>query len=431
MTKDRMNSGSGKLLEEFREFLAASPTPYHAVQNLVKLFAPAGFEACSEAGDSKSWPPRGYSVRGDSSIIVWNVDPKSASKKGLRLVGAHTDSPCLKVKPQPEVALWGIEKLAVEVYGSPLLSTWFDRDLSMAGRVTGLTKDGELVSRLIDFKKPMFVIPNLAIHLNRNVNRERSINDQLELPALWRTADAPKPFRESLLQGKVQLHRVLDFDLSLYDTVAPSLVGASEQWISSARLDNLLSTFCGAKALLEADSSQSAVFMAFDHEEVGSTSYTGADGSFARDTLRRVLGSDSELSTVFSRSVLASVDNAHAIHPNYPDRMEPSHAPRINGGVVLKYNSGQRYATTDRTAAIFALACESAKAPYQRFVVRSDMQCGSTIGPLVASALGVATVDVGCPQWAMHSIRETAGCDDILSMHRALVAFLSGVGTDR
>src|SRR5690606_3507835 len=309
----------------------------------------------------------------------------------------------------------GFLQLGVEVYGGALLAPWFDRDLSIAGRVT-FRLDGRVESRLVDFREPIAVIPNLAIHLNREANQGWAINAQTELPPILAQIAGIEPydFRALLAEQLSREHDltadiILDFELSLYDTQPAAVVGLHGDFIAGARLDNLLSCYAGLQALLAADDEQHCVLVCTDHEEVGSTSCCGADGPFLEQVLQRAFGGGEELVRVIQKSLLISADNAHGLHPNYPDKHDGNHGPKLNAGPVIKVNSNQRYATSSETAGFFRHLCLENEVPMQSFVTRSDMGCGSTIGPITASRLGVPTVDIGLPTFAMHSIRELAG----------------------
>ncbi|MCL7462870.1 M18 family aminopeptidase [Pseudomonas sp. NW5] len=412
------------------DFLKASPTPFHATASLATRLEAAGYVRLDERDAWQAAPGgRYYVTRNDSSLIAVKLGQHAPLDAGLRLVGAHTDSPCLRVKPQPELVRGGFWQLGVEVYGGALLAPWFDRDLSLAGRVT-FSHDGQLDSRLIDFKAPIAVIPSLAIHLNREANKGWTINPQTELPPLLAQlpVDATRSFRGLLAEQLKREHglsveQVLDFELSFYDTQPAALVGLEQDFIAGARLDNLLSCYAGLSALLSADEEQNAVLVCTDHEEIGSCSACGADGPFLEQTLRRLLGDGEAFVRTIQRSLLVSADNAHGVHPNYADRHDGNHGPRLNAGPVIKINSNQRYATNSETAGFFRHLCQQQNVPVQSFVVRSDLGCGSTIGPITASQLGVRTVDIGLPTFAMHSIRELAGSHDLEHLVRVLGAF--------
>lgn len=427
------------LLADLLSFLQRSPTPFHAAGNLVELLRQGGFSVLAEADEWQLQRGGRYVVtRNDSSLIAFVVGNDDPVQTGFHLAGAHTDSPCLKIKPNPELQRSGYFQLGVEVYGGALLNPWFDRDLSLAGRVTFVDTSGAIASALIDFKRPLAVIPSLAIHLDRDANANRSINAQTQLPpVLMCHAENVTPTFRALLLAEVQAqpggehaHEVLDYEICCYDTQPPALLGIEQEFISSARLDNLLSCFVGVRALLAADGQRSAMMICTDHEEVGSASTAGAQGTMLQAVLRRIAGSHAPFSEeryvrMVDRSLLISCDNAHGIHPNFADKHDSNHGPLLNQGPVIKINANQRYATNSETAAQFRQLCRDVEAPVQSFVVRSDMACGSTIGPIVATETGVKTVDVGVPQWAMHSVRETAGSRDCWYLFRILQQFFA------
>lgn len=405
------------------DFIAESPTPFHATENLLNMFVEAGFTPLTEATDWSISPHSAYVVtRNDSSIIAFRTG--ADVNAGMQMIGAHTDSPCLKIKPNPETRSHGYLQLGVEVYGGVLLHPWLDRDLSIAGRISGLNSSGEVVSELIDFKQPIAIIPNLAIHLEREANTSRVINPQTHLPLVLTQQDDIS-FNDLLIQqSKQPLTDILEYELSCYDTQTPAITGLHNEFISSARLDNLLSSYIGAKALIDTTSDQAGLYISTDHEEVGSSSAYGANGPFLKSVLERITDSAVKLTQMVSRSSLLSCDNAHAIHPNYADKHDKNHGPILNAGPVIKINANQRYATTSVSSAKFQSRCAKAGIPLQKFVTRSDMACGSTIGPITSSEIGIETLDVGAPQWGMHSIRETAGTQDCEYLYQASCAFL-------
>jgi aspartyl aminopeptidase len=412
------------------DFLKASPTPFHATAALAQRLQAAGFQPLDERAPWHTEAGgRYYVTRNDSSIIAFKLGQRPPVEGGLRLVGAHTDSPCLRVKPHPELQRQGFFQLGVEVYGGALFSPWFDRDLSLAGRVT-FRESGKVQSQLIDFQAPIAVIPNLAIHLNREANQGWNINAQTELPPILAqlTGSEAADFRALLADQLASEHglsadAVLDYELSFYDTQAAAVIGLNRDFIAGARLDNLLSCYAGLQALLAAPDAESCVLVCNDHEEVGSTSACGADGPMLEQVLRRVLPEGDTFVRCIQRSLLVSADNAHAVHPNYPDKHDENHGPKLNAGPVIKINSNQRYATNSETAGFFRHLCLENEVPVQSFVTRSDMGCGSTIGPLTAGHLGVRTVDIGLPTFAMHSIRELAGSQDLAHLVKVLTAF--------
>jgi aspartyl aminopeptidase len=292
-----------------------------------------------------------------------------------------------------------------------------------------------LHSALVDFVAPVAVIPSLAIHLDREVNRSRSINPQKELlPLLLQDAGDAVDFRQVLREQLQRQHpslsvaSVLDYEICLYDTQHPAQVGLHGEFIASARLDNLLSCYVGAQALLETDPDVSALLVCTDHEEVGSTSMCGARGPMLQQFLERLIPDIDTRVRLLDRSLLVSADNAHGVHPNFPDRHDDNHGPVLNGGPVIKINANQRYATTSETSALFRQLCAQVNVPVQVFVSRTDMECGSTIGPLASAEVGIKTLDVGAPTFAMHSIRELAGSRDAWYLYRVLTAFYQYAG---
>jgi len=414
-------------------FLDASPTPFHAVQNMVEKLTSVGFKKLDES-DEWALNKKGkyFVVRNDSSICAFILGSNKLTANGIRMVGAHTDSPCLKVKPNPEYKKQGCYQLGVEVYGGALLNPWFDRDLSIAGRVSYLDDKDVIQQVLVDFKTAVATVPSLAIHLDRDANKKRFINPQKHLPPIIMHAageGVPFEFRELLSQQLLKQHqacsvaRVLDYDLSLYDTQNSSLLGFDKKFIAGARLDNLLSCFIGLQSLLEAGADNTCVLICNDHEEVGSVSAMGAQGSFLKSVLERLASGSETMTRMIDQSMLLSLDNAHAVHPNYSDKHDEHHGPLLNQGPVIKINANQRYASNDVSSALFRQLCAKQNVPVQTFVIRSDMGCGSTIGPITAAQLGIKTLDVGVPTLGMHSIRELAGSDDAYFLFEAVSAF--------
>jgi len=413
-------------------FLDKSPSPFHAVTAMQRAVQEHGFNNLDPGAPwSIGDRDKALVLRNGSSLIAFRMGSAPLIESGVRMIGAHTDSPCLRIKPTPDVRRAGFHQLGVEIYGGVLLAPWFDRDLSIAGRVTCSDTTGQRLSLLIDFKKPIVTIPSLAIHLNRDIHKNRTINPQQELvPMLCDLTDQSEAgFRELLLNQIHQEHpganvqAVTDYELSCYDTQGAQQVGLRGDFLASARLDNLLSCYTGLRSLLDAQGEQAVLLVCNDHEEVGSASAAGAQGPFLHTVLERLCGDGETMARVLARSLLISADNAHALHPNYENKHDPQHQPRLNGGPVIKFNANQRYATNSETASVFRGLCARANVPVQSIAMRSDMACGSTIGPITSTVLGVDTVDVGAPQLGMHSIRETTGWHDPVLLYRALKEF--------
>jgi len=423
MNRSQLNQG-------LLAFISASPTPFHAVKTMAEQFLSRCFVRLYEKDEWNLQPEQRYFVtRNDSSIIAFDYGQGEPLSTGVRMLGAHTDSPCLKVKPQPDINKQGFYQLGVEKYGGMLLNPWFDRDLSMAGRVTYVNTAGEVCNALIDFERAVATVPSLAIHLDRKANDDRTVNVQTDMPIVLslQDADNPEEFRQLLLtqlteQGN-DVRQVLDYEVYCYDTQPPALIGLKQEFIASARLDNLLSCYVALQALINADGKVPALLICTDHEEVGSASVAGAQGTFLNTVLERFCSNNIQLSQMTAQSMMISVDNAHGIHPNYANKHDDNHGPLINKGPVIKINANQRYASNSETSALFRHLCGQNDIPLQSFVVRSDMGCGSTIGPIAATETGVKTLDIGVPSFAMHSIREMAGADDPFHLYGALKAF--------
>jgi aspartyl aminopeptidase len=415
--------------DDLLAFIAASPSPYHAVATAVARLEAAGFKPLDEAD---AWDDIGgarYVVRG-GALVAWRVPDDAPPHAGFRIVGAHTDSPNLRLKPHPDTGNVGWRQLAIEIYGGVLLNSWLDRDLGLSGRLA--RRDGSV--RLVRVDRPLARVPQLAIHLDREVNERGLVLDrQAHLSPVWGLGpvDDGQLVRLVATETGADADEVVGFDLMLHDLTPPARLGAEQELIASARLDNQFSCWAGIEALragTDHGDDVVPVVCLFDHEEVGSASTTGAAGPLLETVLDRVVaardGTADDRHRALARSVCVSADMAHAVHPNYPDRHEPGHRPRPNAGPVLKVNTNQRYATDATTHAVFTRACEQAGVPWQVFVSRNNIPCGSTIGPITATRLGIATVDIGCAQLSMHSARELAGAADPAYLVAALGAFL-------
>ena len=393
----------------------------------------AGYQQLHEKDSWQTKAGRGYyCIRDNGTILVCKTASDDMSETGWKMLAAHTDSPALQIKPRPENTKNSYTQLGVEVYGGPILSTWFDRDLGIAGRVTLLDQENTILVKTIDFKRAVAMLPNLAIHLNREVNEKYSIKRQKHLhPLLCQTADDAFSFHDVLQKQieeeypEIAITKILGFDLFCYDTQGPELTGLNKEFIAASRLDNLVSCFIGIKSMLQNEIEGNCLLLCSNHEEIGSSSVAGAQGNFLHSVLTRLVPESSKCARMFSRSHFISMDNAHALHPNFTEKHDPQHLPLLNQGPVIKYNANQRYATTSRSAALFKSLCIAADVPVQEFVMQNDLACGSTIGPIVATSLGIQTVDVGIPSLAMHSVRESTGVKDPYMLSKVIDLFLS------
>ena len=421
-------------------FIDASPSPYHACANVAARLRAAGF---TEVGERTTWgsdtPRLGFAVRG-GSIAAWAL-PEGASAedlaaRGFRVVGAHTDSPNLRVKPRPDTGRAGFRQLGVEVYGGVLLNSWLDRDLGLSGRAF-VERDGALEQHLFLAPRPLARVPQLAIHLDREINVDGlKLDRQQHMAPVLQVGDAREGAFVEFLADElgVAASSIKSYDAMLHDLTPSSPLGTDASMLAAPRLDNLCSAFCGLEALLSAAEGgrlEAPVLVTlFDHEEVGSASRGGADGPMLGDVVERLLlahgGDRATYLRALQSSLCVSADMAHAVHPNYPERHEPDHHVFMNRGPVIKINANQRYATEAETEAVFQAACERADVPFQKWVMRTNMACGSTIGPLTAAQHGSRTVDVGCAQLSMHSARGVCGISDPAWMTEALVECLLG-----
>ena len=425
------------VIEEARGLLAyidASPSPVHAVAESARFLEGVGFRRLDEGERWADATGKRYSVRG-GSLVAWILAEGQGPDTGFRIVGAHTDSPTLRVKPRPDTRRAGFRQLGVEVYGGALLNSWLDRDLGIAGQVWLRDLAGPPVGRLFHIDRPLFRVPQLAIHLDRTI-REKGLllNAQQHMAPIWGTDDgSERSFRQLLARElSIEADAIQSWDAVLCDTAPSALVGVDEEFVSAPRLDDLCSCFTGLRAMAECAASATPpstvpVLCLFDHEEIGSTSNRGAASPLLATFLERTVlargGTREDFHRAITASICASADMAHATHPNYVDRHEPDHFLELNKGPVIKINANLRYATDGETEAHFQSACEAAGVPFQKWVNRTDLACGSTIGPITAGNLGIRTVDIGNPQLAMHSIRELCGAHDPHYMIRALTAF--------
>lgn len=423
-------------VQDLLDFIDGSPSPYHVVATVAERLGNIGFVELHEADD---WP-RGagsWFVRRSGSIVAWRSSGSVAN--GFRLIGAHTDSPNLRIKPQPDTSTVGYRQVGVEVYGGVLLNSWLDRELGISGRIAvrdnNATDGTGIRSELVRIDEPILRLPQLAIHLDREVSSDKglTLNRQWHMSPTFGLGDvSPGLFAATVAAAAaVDAGDVVSWDIMCHDLNPSAVVGLADDLIAAPRLDNQMSCWAGIEALAAIEPAEGVVTMVglFDHEEVGSTASAGAASSMLPTIIERVVtatgGDRSDYFRSLARTVSLSADGAHATHPNYADRHEPNHQIVLNGGPVVKINANQRYATTADSHGAFIVACEQADVPYQRFVNRTDLRCGSTIGPATSALLGVSTADVGIPQLAMHSARETAGAYDPPMFVAALKAFLT------
>ncbi|MEQ1564467.1 MAG: M18 family aminopeptidase [Myxococcota bacterium] len=415
------------VLARFLTYLDRSVTPQHAVATSAAWLDASGFREFSATDplDGLAAGTAGY-LRQGGTLFAFRVGTEAPARAGFRLIAAHTDSPNLRIKPQPASVSGGYVRVGVEVYGGAQIATWVDRDLGIAGAVH-LRGGSGVQTRLVEIRRPVARVPTLAIHLNRSVNEDGlKLNAQTQLPAvLALAADGPDPLRRLIAEAAdCAPDAILTWDLSLFDLTPAAIGGANGEFVFSGRLDNLGSCHAALTALVEAAAPvATSVVALFDHEEIGSHTNRGADGRALEMVLGRLAGG--ALDQALVHTVLVSADMAHALHPAFPDKSEPDHAPKLNGGPAIKTNANVRYSTEGATAAMFVLLCEAAEVPYQWYVHRSDLACGSTVGPLVSSRLGVRSVDVGNPMLSMHSIREQCGSADHARMARVMARFLT------
>ncbi|MEW2388666.1 M18 family aminopeptidase [Streptomyces venezuelae] len=419
--------------EDLMTFLAASPTPYHAVASAAERLEKAGFRQVEETDAWDGTTGGKYVLRG-GAIVAWYVPEGAGAHTPFRIVGAHTDSPNLRVKPQPDAGAHGWRQVAVEIYGGPLLNSWLDRDLGLAGRLS--LRDG--TTRLVDIDRPLLRVPQLAIHMDRSVHTDGlKLDKQKHMQPIWGLGhDVHEGDLIRFLEEETGLDEgdVTGWDLMTYAIEPPAFLGRDRELVAGPRMDNLLSVHSATAALTAVAAQENLpyipVLAAFDHEENGSQSDTGADGPLLGSVLERSVfargGSYEDKARAFAGTVCLSSDTGHAVHPNYAERHDPTHHPRANGGPILKVNVNNRYATDGSGRAVFAAACEKAGVPFQSFVSNNAMPCGTTIGPITAARHGIKTVDIGVAILSMHSVRELCGADDPHMLANALVAFLEG-----
>jgi aspartyl aminopeptidase len=424
-------------IQKLLNFIDTSPSPWHVVNSIEALLKPLRFIKLDE---TEKWHlqtgGRYYVVRDDSSIILFVVGSKPLLESGFKIVGAHTDSPGLRVKPNAINNKDGLLRLNVEIYGSPILATFTDRDLSLAGRICFKNDQNQIDHQLIKFDMPLLRLPNLAIHMNRTVNEDGlKLHKQNELPLILSTLSEqqlPPDYFLNLLhqQSGIDSDRILSSDLAVYDTQKGVIWGAKQEFVTNSQLDNLASCHAALQAMLDdtvLNGENTLVCAFFDHEEIGSESKQGANGSFLPDVLQRIsLATQTDLQDfprILAKSFLISADMAHAYQPNFPAAYDHEHKVMVNKGPVIKVNANHRYSSESISDAMFMDWCNQADVPYQHYSHRCDLPCGSTIGPITSAKLGIRSVDVGNPMWAMHSIRESAGVLDHGYMIKVLQRF--------
>jgi len=414
-----------KLAEELIDFIYESPSAFHAALSVKNNLLEKGF---TELKEEEAWKlnkgGKYFTTKNDSAIIAFVVGKGNIQENGFKLIGTHTDSPSFRIKPRPEIVSENnYVKLNTEIYGVPILSTWFDRPLSAAGRVT-LKGENLLnpVSKLVNINRPILIIPNLAIHINRNINKGYEINgqkDTLPLLAIINEEFEKSNYLLSVIakQLSVDIIDILDFDLFLYESEKGKVIGLNNEFISSSRLDDLAMVHAGIKAITNVEAAEATnVMIAFDNEEVGSCTKQGADSEILSNILERIVlslgGNREEFFRAIARSFMISADLAHALHPNSEEKADPINRPLINKGPVIKLAANQSYTSDSNTAAVYEQICVKAGVPVQRFVNRSDSPGGLTIGPVSSTHLAIRSVDMGTPILAMHSIRELGGVMD-------------------
>ena len=413
-------------IEQLFDFLHRSVSPFHAVHTAAQLLDAAGYTRLEEAEYWNLEPEHGYYVtRNESSIIAWRVPAHAIG--GWRIAASHSDSPTWRIK-NTNVNAAGCIKLNVEGYGGMIMSTWLDRPLSAAGRII-VSENGKLVSKLVNLDRTTLVIPSVAIHMNRTANGGHAWNIQQDLLPLYGTADDSLSFMDSIAAAaQVEPENILGHDLYLYSRIEGTLWGERHEFISSARLDDLQCAFAAFRGFTAGKKEKHiCVYALFDNEEVGSATNQGAGATFLKNTLTRIsrslgYGYD-ETQAMIARSFMISADNGHALHPNHGEYADPVNAPRLNEGIVIKFNAQQKYATDGFSAAFFRDLCRRAKVPTQTFTNRSDIPGGSTLGNISNTKVSIPTVDIGLPQLAMHSSYETAGTKDTAYMVMACTAF--------
>lgn len=425
-----------KFAKDLIHFIDRSPSSFHATKNVEERLVNSGFKKI-KLQDKWELEKEGkyYIVKNNSAIIAFVVGKGEIEEEGFKIVGAHTDAPTFKIKPNPEITVEDkYLKLNTEVYGGPIMSTWYDRPLSIAGRIS-LKTENPLKPKevLLDMEKPLLIIPNLAIHMNRDVNNGVKINPQTEtLPLLANINDKFEKgnFLVNLIGEKLEIEAedILDFELFLYGTEKGALVGLNEEFISIGRLDDLAMVHAGLNGLIDSEVGMATnVLVCFDNEEVGSGTKQGAASPMLRTVLERITLSMNKGKEAYyralSNSFIISADQAHALHPNYTDKQDPTNRPVINEGPAIKFAANQAYTTDSYSAAVYEGICKSVDVPVQKYANRSDAKGGSTIGPISSSQIDIASVDIGNPILGMHSIRELGGVEDHFNVYKSFKEF--------
>ena len=432
-----MNKPSDPEIEDLIVFLQESPTPWHAVAWMLDKLESQGFEILQEQNSWEIQPGKAYAVSRQGSSLCAFVTP-SDEPRAVKVIGAHTDSPTFKIKPNAEFVKENMLLLGLEIYGSPLLTSWLNRDLGIAGRVVYKNHKDQLEESLVNLEDFPVIIPQLAIHLDRQVNENGLVlNKQNHLAALatllsdHSQINFSEGYLKTLLQKKLNFQSLLAHDLFVYPLEGPRLIGGSHEMLSSYRIDNLASVCAALNALIDSqqpDPHTVKMIVFWDHEEIGSETSQGAGSPFFQQTFERISlalnSSREEYFKMIQKGICLSVDMAHALHPNYPERSEPCHQLLMDGGIVIKSSAQHRYATNAWSAGYLIDVCKQNDIPYQHFISRGDIPAGTTIGPIFASRLGMQTVDIGCPQLSMHSCRELFSCRDHKNMCRLLTAYL-------
>lgn len=426
-----------QITTELCDFISRSPSCYHVINNVKQLLEAAGFKQLKEDTHwNLSSGTSYYVTRNDSSLIAFSLP--AGEIYNYQIIASHCDSPSFKIKENPEIPQdGGYIKLNVEKYGSPLFAPWFDRPLGIAGRLV-IEENGTLKTQLVDTKRAVAMIPSLAIHMNRKVNEEASYKVQTDMLPLFGDGAATASFQKVMADAAaVSPDQILGSDLFLYDRSSPSFWGSNEEYFSCQKLDDLQNVFASVKALtasaknganqLSPDAKPLTICCIFDNEEVGSRTKQGADSTFLSDVLERIAFSlklsPEDRKVLLSRSFMVSADNGHAVHPNHPEKADPVNRPVLNGGVVIKHSAAQKYTSDAVSAAIFRSICRRAEIPTQEFTNHSDNPGGSTLGNISSAHVSIPSVDIGCPQLAMHGPYETSGIKDTYYMIKAMEAF--------